>query len=62
MGYEQVNFIYLSEILGLPVLLADGSRIGRIIDLAATPSQVYPKVTGLILLSLLLLLSGTVLG
>lgn len=48
MGYEQVNFIYLSEILGLPVLLADGSRIGRIIDLAATPSQVYPKVTGLI--------------
>jgi len=48
MTYESVNFIYLSEILGLPVVLSDGSRIGRIIDLAATPTQVYPKVTGLI--------------
>lgn len=46
---EVVNFIYLSELLGLPVVNASGSkRIGRIVDLAASTGQVYPKVTGLI--------------
>jgi len=47
--YEVVNFIYLSELLSLPVVNASGSkRIGRIIDLAASTGQVYPKVTGII--------------
>jgi len=48
-SYEVVNFIYLSELLGLPVVNASGSkRLGRIVDLAASTGQVYPKVTGLI--------------
>jgi len=49
MSYENFNFIYLSEIVGLPVFsLSSGKRIGRIIDLAARTSHVYPKITALI--------------
>jgi CBS domain-containing protein/sporulation protein YlmC with PRC-barrel domain len=49
MGYEVNNFIYLSEIINLPVLnAADNKRIGRLTDLAATTIQVYPRITGLI--------------
>lgn len=49
MTYEVVNFIYLSELLGLPLVNASGSkRIGRIVDLAASAGQVYPKITGII--------------
>ncbi len=49
MPYEVVNFIYLSELLGLPVVNASGSkRVGRILDLAASTGQVYPKITGII--------------
>jgi magnesium transporter len=49
MGYETVNFTYLSRILNLPLTLgSEGRRIGKIIDLAATTTQVYPKVTGII--------------
>ncbi len=49
MPYEVVNFIYLSELLGLPVVNPSGSkRIGRIVDLAASTGQVYPKITGIL--------------
>lgn len=49
MKYDSFNFIYLSEILNLPIYDADrNKRIGRIIDLASTTSQVYPRVTGLL--------------
>ncbi len=52
MGYETINFIYLSEILGLPVVDAQSNKvIGTIVDLAATTGQVYPKVTGLLVRS-----------
>jgi CBS domain-containing protein/sporulation protein YlmC with PRC-barrel domain len=48
MGAENINFIFFSEMLNLRVLLAAGQTIGKITDLAATPTQVYPKITGLI--------------
>ena len=49
MGYETINFIYLSEILDLPVVDARLNRkIGRVVDVAAATGQVYPKTTGLI--------------
>jgi len=50
MGYESIKFLYLSELLTLPVVTAaDGKRVGRIEDLAAATGQVYPKITGIIL-------------
>jgi magnesium transporter len=49
MKYDSFNFIYLSEILNLPVYDAEGGKkIGRIIDLTSTTSQVYPRVTGIL--------------
>ncbi len=49
MSGDNFNFIYLSEILQLPVFNATGGkRIGRIVDLAARTSHVYPKITALI--------------
>jgi len=49
MGYETINFIYLSEMLELPVVDARSGRVmGRVIDLAATTGQVYPKITGIL--------------
>ncbi len=47
MGFEPVSFIYLSEIIGSPVVsLRTNARLGRVTDLAAVTGQVYPKVTG----------------
>lgn len=49
MKYDSFNFIYLSEVLDLPVFdLETNKKIGRIEDLSSTTSQVYPRVTGLI--------------
>lgn len=49
MKYDSFNFIYLSEILNLPVYDSDtNKKIGHIIDLASTTSQVYPRVTGVL--------------
>ncbi len=49
MSGDNFNFIYLSEILHLPIFNAStGKKIGRIIDLAARTSHVYPKITALI--------------
>jgi magnesium transporter len=48
MALEVVKFTYLSELIHLPVLqISDGKRIGKLVDLAATTAQVYPRVTGL---------------
>jgi magnesium transporter len=49
MGTEIVNFIYLSEVIGLPLInVSDNREIGRIADLSAATGQVYPKITGMI--------------
>ncbi len=49
MSVDNFNFIYISEILHLPIFNASsGKKIGRIIDLAARTSHVYPKITALI--------------
>ncbi len=48
-AYDIVNFIYLSELIDLPVVRAgDGTRIGRLVDMVAAPGQVYPKITGIL--------------
>jgi CBS domain-containing protein/sporulation protein YlmC with PRC-barrel domain len=49
MSGDNFNFIFLSEILHLPIFSATtGRKIGRIVDLAARTSHVYPKITALI--------------
>ncbi len=46
---EVVHFVYLSELLGLPIVNASGARrVGRVVDLAVSTGQVYPKVTGIL--------------
>lgn len=50
MASDIVNFIFLSEILSLPVVnFHDSKKIGRILDLAATTNQVFPKITGIVI-------------
>ena len=49
-GNELVKFSFLSEFLNLPVLRAgDNKRIGKLVDLAASTAQVFPRVTGVII-------------
>lgn len=49
MSGDNFNFIYLSELLHLPIYNSTtGRKIGRIIDLAARTSHVYPKITAVI--------------
>jgi CBS domain-containing protein/sporulation protein YlmC with PRC-barrel domain len=49
MKYDSFNFIYLSEILNLPVYESDrDKKIGHITDLASTTSQVFPRITGVL--------------
>ena len=49
MGSEIVNFIFLSEVLELPIVDTHTNlQIGRIVDLTATTVQVFPKITGLV--------------
>jgi len=46
---EIVKFSFLSEFLNVPVLRAgDNKRIGKLVDLAASTAQVFPRVTGVI--------------
>jgi len=50
MASDIVNFIFLSEILSLPVVnFHDSKKIGRVLDLAATTNQVFPKITGIVI-------------
>lgn len=49
VGYETINFVYLSELIDLSVMSShDNKQIGRVVDLAATTGQVYPKITGIV--------------
>jgi magnesium transporter len=50
MNSEIVNFIFLSEILGLPVIDgSSGKKIGILFDLTALTNQVFPKISGVII-------------
>jgi magnesium transporter len=50
MTLDVVKFSYFSEFIHLPVVrISDNKRIGKLVDLAATASQVYPRVTGLMI-------------
>jgi magnesium transporter len=49
IGYDSKMFIYISEILGVPVIDAGTNRkIGRILDYAASTTQIYPKFSACI--------------
>ena len=46
------EFIFLYYIIKLPVIdSSSGEKIGRLLDLSATLKELYPKVTGLIMLN-----------
>lgn len=48
MALEVVKFSYISEFIHLPIVrFSDNRRIGTLVDLAATTTQVYPRVSGL---------------
>jgi magnesium transporter len=50
MALEVVKFSYLSEFIHIPIVrINNKERIGTVVDLAAATSQVYPRVTGLIM-------------
>ncbi|MDP2831204.1 MAG: CBS domain-containing protein [Candidatus Omnitrophota bacterium] len=50
MNYPPKKFIFLYYIINLAVIDAvTGKKIGRVIDLAASLKEMYPKVTGLIM-------------
>jgi len=50
MNYLPKKFIFLYYIINLPVIDSlNGKKIGRVIDLAASLKEMYPKVTGLIM-------------
>lgn len=45
---ENLRFTYLSELLGQPIRSVRGNkRLGRLIDLTASPEKIYPRITGL---------------
>ena len=49
MSFDPVSFVYLSEMLGSPVVsLRTNTRIGRVVDFAASTAGVYPKVSGVL--------------
>jgi magnesium transporter len=41
------TFLFLSDLLGLPVLASGGDRLGVLVDLLADASSAYPRVRGL---------------
>jgi magnesium transporter len=47
MPYKK-NFIYISNIIHLPLLDSNGKKIGKIIDLTSVFQHAYPKVSGLL--------------
>jgi magnesium transporter len=48
MVLEVVKFSYISEFISLPVYrIGDSKRIGKLVDLAAVTTQVYPRITGI---------------
>ncbi len=50
MTYLDKGFIYLSQVINLPVLDADsGAKIGRVDDVVAVLREMYPKITSFII-------------
>jgi magnesium transporter len=48
MALEVVKFSYISEFINLPVYrISDNKRIGKLVDLTAAATQVYPRISGL---------------
>jgi CBS domain-containing protein len=43
------NFIFLSEIIGISVYDSNNKFIGKISDLVATPREIYPKITAVVI-------------
>src|SRR5689334_14375632 len=41
------GFLYLSDLLGLPVLGPSGEKLGKLVDLVADASSAYPRVEAL---------------
>jgi magnesium transporter len=48
-AFGDPRFLFFSDLLGLPVLGADGRRRGRVADLVAATGEAYPPIEGLIL-------------
>jgi len=48
-GDHAFAFLYVSEILGRRVVDQEGRAIGRVSDLVASPGDLYPAVTGLVI-------------
>ncbi|HYA48216.1 MAG TPA: CBS domain-containing protein, partial [Burkholderiales bacterium] len=44
---EERRFIYISDLLRLPVVRSDGRRLGRLADLKVRLDEIFPKVVGL---------------
>ena len=53
--------IYLTRMLGKPVVDADGERIGTISDIAISTGEVFPRVTALAFLGGALVVVGVLL-
>ncbi len=45
---NDLRFLYLSSLLGRPVLDASGRRVGRLADLVAATAEPYPPVETLV--------------
>jgi len=45
------RFLFFSELIGRPVLAADGTRLGRLADLVAATGEPYPPVESLVVRS-----------
>jgi magnesium transporter len=48
---NQVRFLFFSEILGKPVVSADGQELGRLADLIVIPGEPYPPVESIVVRS-----------
>jgi magnesium transporter len=49
MALEVAKFSYISEFIHLPIVrIRDNKRFGKLVDFAATTTQVYPRITGLL--------------
>jgi magnesium transporter len=49
MNVDTLNFLFLSQILRLPVIKSEnGNILGTIVDLTAAAGPVYPRITGLL--------------
>ncbi len=47
----QVRFLFFSQILGKPVVSADGQELGRLADLIVIPGEPYPPVESIVVRS-----------